>query len=147
MMRGWAVVVAASWVGGCEGTAVSRFIKIKDQDFVDSATGEAVVLWGPNVIVKGPPWLPSTDGDAMCRDYYTTDGTGCGADGTCTTCTTFNEHDIAHIKTMGWNSIRLGVVWAGAQPRDEDALDSAFLARFHAILNLTDAAGLGVQGL
>ncbi len=24
-----------------------------------------------------------------------------------------------HIQNLGWNFIRLGVVWAGAQPRDE----------------------------
>ena len=44
-----------------------------------------------------------------------------------------------HIKSLGWNMIRLGVVWAGAQPRDEDALDPTFLELLHAVLNLTDA--------
>jgi hypothetical protein len=36
------------------------------------------------------------------------------------------------------------VVWAGAQPRDENALDPAFLERLHALLNLTDRTGLHV---
>jgi hypothetical protein len=49
--------------------------------------------------------------------------------------------DVAHLKTSGWNSIRLGVVWAGAQPRDEDKLDPAFVERLHAVLNLTDREG------
>jgi hypothetical protein len=57
---------------------------------------------------------------------------------------TFNEADVAHIKAKGWNSIRLGVVWAGAQPRDEDRLDSGFLRRLHALLDLTDREGIAV---
>lgn len=34
--------------------------------------------------------------------------------------------------------IRLGVVWAGAQPRNENALDPDFVDRLHKILDLTD---------
>merc|ERR1712050_619145 len=49
-----------------------------------------------------------------------------------------------HLKSRGWNAIRLGVVWAGAQPRDEAALDADFLTRLHAILDLTDRNGLHV---
>ena len=45
---------------------------------------------------------------------------------------------------MGWNTIRLGVVWAGAQPRDEDALDPEFVRRLDAILDLTDRTGINV---
>ena len=50
-----------------------------------------------------------------------------------------NQADIDHMRDMGWNTIRLGVVWAGAQPRDEDALDSDFLELLHDVLDLTDA--------
>ena len=77
----------------------------------------------------------------MCNDIV--DGT-CAATGSCTSCETFTQADIDHIKGFGWNSIRLGVVWAGAQPRDENALDPAFLARLDALLNLTDANGINV---
>ena len=45
---------------------------------------------------------------------------------------------------MGWNAIRLGVVWAGAQPRDGDALDAEFVRRLHAVLDLCDREGLHV---
>ena len=51
---------------------------------------------------------------------------------------------MAHIKAMGWNTIRLGVAWAGAQPRDEDALDPEFVRRLDAILDLTDRTGINV---
>jgi hypothetical protein len=68
----------------------------------------------------------------------------CAKTGTCTSCFTFNQADVDHIKSLGWNSIRLGVVWAGAQPRDENALDPDFLKRLDAMLTLTDANGIHV---
>ena len=44
----------------------------------------------------------------------------------------------------GRGLLRLGVVWAGAQPRDEDALDPEFVRRLDAILDLTDRTGINV---
>lgn len=93
------------------------------------------------MVVKGPPWLPSVSGDRICNDMV---DDACIATGTCTSCFTFNQADIDHIKSVGWNSIRLGVIWAGAQPHDENALDPEFLQRLHAVLNLTDANGIHV---
>ena len=120
-------------------TALPRRVRVDGQRFVLSASNEPIVLSGPNVVVKGPPYLPSVSGDSICHDV--TDGS-CAPN--CQSCTTFNAADAAHLKAMGWNAIRLGVVWAGAQPRDEDALDAGFVARLHALLNLTDAAGIHV---
>ena len=91
--------------------------------------------------MKGPPYLTEVSGDKYCVDD--TDGP-CGATGTCSSCSTFNQADVDHIKAMGWNAIRLGVVWTGAQPRDEDSLDAQFLERLHKILDLTDMNGLYV---
>jgi hypothetical protein len=122
--------------------AIPRRVHINGQNFVLPSTGETIVLAGPNVVVKGPPYLPSVEGDTVCKDVVTDE---CMAKGTCTSCSTFNQADIDHIKSLGYNFIRLGVVWAGAQPRDEDALDPDFVARLHAILNLTDANGLHVM--
>jgi beta-galactosidase GanA len=59
-------------------------------------------------------------------------------------CFTFNDADISNLKARGWNAIRLGVVWAGAQPSGGDALDAAFVGRLHAILDLCDEAGISV---
>jgi hypothetical protein len=120
---------------------VPRSITIKDQKFVVSATGEEIILVGPNIVVKGPPYLPEVSGDAYCSDVV---NEACEAGGTCSSCVTFNQADVDHIKSMGWNSIRLGVVWAGAQPKDEDALDADFVQRLHNILDLTDKNGLHV---
>ena len=122
-------------------TSVPRRIKIVDRQFVLTKTNKPIVMSGPNVIVKGPPYLPSVEGDSICTDVYNAD---CQKTGTCSTCTTFNEADVKHLKARGWNTIRLGVVWAGAQPRDEDSLDPEFLRRLHAILSLCDRTGIHV---
>ena len=111
------------------------------RQFVLAATGEEIVLSGPNVIVKGPPYVPSVDGDDACHEII---DDACTLHGNCTSCTTFTAADIEHIQAQGMNAIRLGVIWAGAQPRDEDALDAGFLQRLHALLSLCDHYGLHV---
>lgn len=118
-----------------------RAVYIDGQHFIERATNKTLMMSGPNVVVKGPPYLPSVDGKSVCSDVVNDD---CGATGTCTTCYTFNEADVQNLKDNGWNTIRLGVAWAGAQPRNEDGLDSDFLRRLHAILDLTDATGIHV---
>jgi len=91
--------------------------------------------------VKGPPYLPSTEGNSVCHD----ETNNCAQFGNCTSCSTFTQADVDHIKSQGWNFIRLGVVWAGAQPRDEDALDPDFVKRLHAVLDLTDKNNINVM--
>lgn len=120
-----------------------RSVRIKGQSFILSATNATIVLAGPNVVVKGPPYLPAVSGTEHCPADIV--NAACIAAKNCTSCYTFNAADVALIKSQGRNFIRLGVVWAGAQPRDEDALDPAFLQRLHAILNLTDRSGIHVM--
>ena len=128
-----------------------RWVRVRDRQFVNASTNATIVLAGPNVVVKGPPYLPRVSGDTVCTDSPLPrpaalgPGPGCEESGTCTSCTTFNQRDIDNIKSRGWNFIRLGVIWAGAQPRDEDALDPDFLERLHAVLNLTDRNGINVM--
>jgi len=138
------VAAAAALAAAAPATtaAAPRLVRVSGRQFVLAATGAPITLVGPNVVVKGPPYLPTVVADApVCDDVV--DG-GCAAAGNCTSCTTFGLADVANFRARGWNALRLGVVWAGAQPRDENALDAAFLARLHALLNLTDAAGLAV---
>ena len=125
------------------GSALPRRVRIRDRQFVLS-DGSPITLSGPNVVVKASPYLPAVAGDAPCPPSDNVNST-CAATGTCTTCTTFNRHDTDLIHSQGRNFIRLGVVWAGAQPRDENALDPGFLDRLHAILNLTDAENIHVM--
>jgi hypothetical protein len=49
------------------------------------------------VVNSGPPYLPEVEGDTYCVDN-TKDG--CADTGTCTSCTTFNQADVDHIKSM-----------------------------------------------
>lgn len=127
-------------VGGAAALEPRRVV-IKDQQFILADTKETIVLTGPNIVVKGPPYLPSVSGDTYCVDNTSGE---CNDSGTCTSCSTFNQADVDHIKSMGWNSIRLGVVWAGAQPKDENMLDPDFIERLHNVLDLTDINGLHV---
>lgn len=134
----WLLFAAAAWAQAPR----PRAVRIAGRRFVLAATGEPIVLVGPNVVVKGPPYLPTTDNStSVCSDVV---DDACTATGTCVSCTTFTRGDAANLRARAWNSIRLGVVWAGAQPRDEDALDGAFLARLHAVLALCDAEGIHV---
>lgn len=119
-----------------------RLVKISGKNFVEASSGATIVLAGPNVVVKAAPFLPSVEGNTICSDVVNAE---CQAHRNCSTCSTFNQADVDHIKSRGWNFIRLGVVWAGAQPRDEDQLDPAFLQRLHAVLDLTDKNGLHVM--
>eukprot|EP00037_Helgoeca_nana_P013759 m.127186 g.127186 ORF g.127186 m.127186 type:complete len:467 (-) comp22213_c0_seq1:158-1558(-) len=121
--------------------AVPRRVVVRDREFVVADTGAPIVMRGPNVVVKGPPYLPAVEGTTICNDVV---DAVCTKAGNCTSCETFNQADVDHMKSLGWNAIRLGVVWAGAQPRDEDALDPAFLTRLHALLDLTDKNGIHV---
>jgi aryl-phospho-beta-D-glucosidase BglC (GH1 family) len=135
--------VALSFLSSSLGqAAVPRNVKINGKQFVISKTDEPIVLGGPNIVVKGHPWLPSVSGNTICKDNT---GGDCAKTGSCSSCSTFNQADVDHIKSLGWNFIRLGVMWAGAQPRDEDALDADFLQRLHAVLNLTDSNGIHVM--
>lgn len=124
-----------------QGSSTPRNVRIEGQVFVIAATNETVVMSGPNIVVKASPYLPSVEGDSYCVDNVDDD---CKATQSCSTCSTFNQVDIDHIKSKGWDTIRLGVTWAGAQPNDEDALDDAFLARLHAILDLCDENSIHV---
>ena len=53
-----AVVLVSSLPHAVEAS-LPRSIQIRNQSFVDS-TGRPIVLKGPNVVVKGPPYLPYT---------------------------------------------------------------------------------------
>merc|ERR1712086_943259 len=69
-----------------------RSVRIQDQSFILAGDGSPIVLSGPNVVVKGPPYLPAVSGETHCHDMI---NSTCSATGTCTSCTTFNEADVA----------------------------------------------------
>jgi len=137
-----AIIILCLFAFVCGQASLPRNVRIDGQQFVLAVTNTPIVLGGPNVVVKGPPYMPSVSGDKICSDIVDSE---CGKTGSCTSCYTFNQADVDHIKSLGWNFIRLGVVWAGAQPRDGNSLDPDFLQRLHAVLNLTDANGIHVM--
>jgi hypothetical protein len=118
-----------------------RNVKIKGRNFINATTGKQIILNGPNIVVKGPPYLPMVTGNLMCNDII---DEYCISKGNCTSCSTFNEADIKNLYNNGWNTIRLGVIWAGAQPNDENKLDEKFVENLHKILNLTDFFNINV---
>lgn len=97
-----------------------------------TVSNEILLLTGPAVGLKGPPWFPEVGGNSFCNDSETT------------SCRQFNEFDIQQIKSQGWNAIRLIVVWAGAQPTASGALDAEWLRKFYAILDLCESHGIHV---
>ena len=44
-------------------TSLPRRVHIQGQHFINTATNQPIVLSGPNVVVKGPPYLPAEGGD------------------------------------------------------------------------------------
>ena len=135
------LLLAATAASAGTAAAVPRSVVIAGQQFVNASTSLPFVMSGPNVVVKASPYLPSVEGAEVCNDVVNDE---CAATGNCTTCLTFNEADVANLRARGWNAIRLGVVWAGAQPEDGDTLDGDFLERLHAILDLCDRSGIAV---
>jgi hypothetical protein len=126
----WCVVLAT--------TAARRDVVVVNDTFVNTSTGKPVLLVGANVVMKGPPWIPAVSGDAIC-DTAPSSGAN-------TSCATFNAADARNLKhRLGYNFIRLGVVWAGAQPNGAGTpLDAAWLARLGALLDLAHAHGIAV---
>jgi hypothetical protein len=124
--------------GAAAAAVVGPRIITSGEQFVDATSGAKIVLIGPNVVMKGPPWIPSV----ACS----------GPSGACfncshfkdTSCKSFTSADIAHIKSLSYNFIRLGVVWAGGQPTSEPKLGADFEKRLHAFLNLCDEHDISV---
>ena len=72
-----------------EAAAAGPRVATSGEHFVD-ASGSNVVLIGPNVVMKGPPWIPSVACNGTCHH--------CVSDGT--SCQTFTTADVAHIKSL-----------------------------------------------
>lgn len=126
--------------------ALPRALTIQDGQFytkpiAGAATGTPVLLMGTNVVMKGHPWLPDSNGTSGCAEPpHCDDMHGCTI-----TCTTFNAADGQNLKRQGYNFVRLGVIWAGAQPHGpHTALDSGWVHRLHGILEVCAAAKIYV---
>ena len=51
--------------------SLPRTLAVAGRAFVDPATNSSALLEGTNVVMKGPPWIPSVSEDeAICTDRW-----------------------------------------------------------------------------
>ncbi|KAJ3096888.1 hypothetical protein HDU97_005461 [Phlyctochytrium planicorne] len=94
------VAVAAAVVSALDTVpALTKVKKIESarMQFFNDASGRVRIFRGPNVVFKGPPYMPQITPNADPR--YS-----------------FNEKDIQDLASVGVTAIRLGVMWAGVEP-------------------------------
>lgn len=77
---------------------VNCFVGQKNQKFIDTTNNNELYFHGVNVVYKGPPWHPKLD--------------------KFNTKTSFNEKDYKLLENLGFNSIRLGIMWPGVEPNE-----------------------------
>jgi endoglycosylceramidase len=110
-----AAVEGAGVVGVTDKVGLGPRDDSSERRFVD-AHGRERVFHGTNVVVKGPPWLPRLDEfDPL---------------------TSLVEKDFEHLQEVGINLLRLGVMWAGAEPARGQYNESYF----HEIRRIVDMA-------
>ena len=63
--------------------------------FVETDTGREIIFHGVNAVVKGSPWIPSTEFDID---------------------TSLSERDHETLADLGVNVYRLGAMWPGVEP-------------------------------
>lgn len=79
--------------------------------------GRVVIMHGENLVVKGSPWVAIDRG--------------------------FDDADAAFLTENGFNSIRLGFMWAAVEPKP-GVFDDAVLAQIRAEIQMLHAHGIGV---
>ena len=67
-LRLWAAALAACAPLAAPGAPPPRRVRVDGQQFVLAATRAPIVMSGPNVVVKGPPYMPSVTGESVCND-------------------------------------------------------------------------------
>ncbi len=137
-------VLFASLINLFNNSLLPRNLQKQGTSFIDAKTKNKIILNGLDLAVKGPPYLPFTNGTQTCKEIQNSNKPECKEMGVCNYCTSFNELDINYFIKNKFNAIRLGVIWAGAQPREENKLDETFLKLLHDILDLTDKYNIHV---
>ena len=51
------------------GAPAPRTVRVDGQRFVAAGSNATLIMVGPNVVVKGPPYLPSVSGTTICNDH------------------------------------------------------------------------------
>jgi endoglycosylceramidase len=101
--------------------SAQRALKVAGGRIVDDR-GRQVILHGVNVVYKRPPYYPSASGFVA---------------------TTFTRTDLRQLRAWGFNSIRLGVIWAGIEPQP-GVIDQGYLDHIGALVDLAAEQGFWV---
>src|SRR5882757_7290912 len=83
--------------------------------FVTDAQGRVVILHGYNMVNKRPPYAPDAIG--------------------------FGDDDAAFLASEGYNTVRVGVIYAGVEP-SPGVYDDNYLARIEATVNTLGRHGI-----
>ena len=86
---------------------LARNAVVRSGRFVNGNTGDWESMRGTNVVMKGPPWIPSVHGVGRCGDEKH-HGVGCS---------TFTDADAEYFKAQNKSVIRLGVLWEKSSKR------------------------------
>jgi endoglycosylceramidase len=105
-------LLALALPAAAQGQA-ARPLKVAGGKIVDDR-GRQVILHGVNVVYKRPPYYPAASGPAT---------------------NTFTRTDLRQLRAWGFNSIRLGVIWAGLEPQP-GVIDQGYLDHIGALVDL-----------
>jgi len=104
---------------GSDGGLIS--VDIETSRLVDE-DGRERIFHGTNVVYKGAPYYPPID-----SEYDTI--------------MSFNEQDFEQLEAWGFNSVRLGLLWAGIEPK-RDQFDEDYLQKMVTISEKMSAHGI-----
>jgi endoglycosylceramidase len=117
--------------GALAGRGVSHDVHIKqvaaeygqpeDWRYVDSVERERLFR-GINVVYKDPPWLPTASSFNTNFSWV--------------------EDDAKLLSSMGFNLIRLGVMWPGVNPESADKVNSTYINEIKKLIAIAAAQGI-----
>eukprot|EP00128_Syssomonas_multiformis_P005078 Colp12_sorted_trinity150504_noHs@6164 len=110
------LVLLACLLVSAEFDGIQLHVDPKTRRLIDQY-GRERLFRGTNVVYKRAPWMPSTG--AFDSQF------------------SFGDEDMRLLRSMGYNSIRPGVLWAGVEP-EEGVYNETFLA---AMYDLVEKAG------
>ena len=99
----------------------SQFKVDPKKKFILDKDGRTIIFHGVNVVYKLPPYIPKTD---SFDPYYS-----------------LSDEDISYMKKMGFNLVRLGVIWESVE-REEGKYDLEYLKKMSEIVNKLGENGI-----
>lgn len=113
-----AVAVLAALICAAPAVAAPTLPLSHDGRFLTDADGRAVLLHGPNMVYKRPPYAPDAIG--------------------------FDADDARFLAREGYNAVRVGIIYAGVEP-ERGRYDDAYLDRIARTVRLLGRHGIVSQ--